>query len=123
MTLVADVLLIAGALSAAFYCFVLSRRLARFTNLESGMGGAVAVLSVQVDEMTKALEDAQKTSKGSADSLEDLIQRAESAASRLELILASMHDLPHQDQSPHSGNHRTIRRSRRNGVSTGAELQ
>ena len=122
MTLVADVLLIAGALSAAFYCFILSRRLARFTNLESGMGGAVAVLSVQVDEMTKALEVARETSQGSADSLENLIERAESAATRLELNLASMHDLPNGDRAQAPLQARTVRRKRRNGESHSGEF-
>ncbi len=56
------------------------------------MGGAVAVLSVQVDEMTKALETAQKTAGDSSGQLRELTERAESAASRIELVLASMHD-------------------------------
>lgn len=114
MTLIADVLLVAAALAATLYCYVLSRRLTRFTNLENGVGGAVAVLSVQVDEMTKALGTAQKTARGSADSLEKLTERAETAASRIELILASMHDLPDEAPAPQSETaSRRVRRSRR----------
>lgn len=115
MNLIADMLLIAGALGAAFYCYILSRRLTRFTNLENGMGGAVAVLSVQVDEMTKALAEAQKTAKGSAASLEGLTERAEAAAARIELVLASMHDLeePETRQSPARNARGSVRRSRR----------
>ncbi len=115
MGLIADIFLIAGALGAAFYCFVLSRRLNRFTNLEQGMGGAVAVLSVQVDEMTKALENAQKTSKNSADSLQQMTERAEAAAARIELVLASMHDLEEPDKRDDSpkGARGAVRRSRR----------
>ena len=60
MEMIADILLISGALGAGLYCVVLSRRLSRFTNLEKGVGGAIAVLSSQVDDMTKALEEAQK---------------------------------------------------------------
>ncbi|HBT01357.1 MAG TPA: hypothetical protein DEB47_16175, partial [Citreicella sp.] len=55
MDLIADILLAAGALGAGFYCFVLSRRLTRFTDLEQGVGGAVAVLSAQVDDLTRTL--------------------------------------------------------------------
>ena len=55
MDLIADIFLMAGALGAGFYCMVLSSRLRRFTDLEKGMGGAVAVLSVQVDDLQKAL--------------------------------------------------------------------
>ena len=48
MTLIADILLVAGALGAGLYCHVLAGRLRRFTDLEKGVGGAVAVLSAQI---------------------------------------------------------------------------
>ena len=94
MTLIADILLIAGALGAAFYCFVLSRRLSRFTSLEDGVGGAIAGLSRQVAEMTEALDRAHGEARTSAGSLEDSTRRAEDAARKLELMLAALHDLP-----------------------------
>lgn len=94
MELVADILLMAGALGAGLYCFVLSRRLTRFTDLENGVGAAVAVLSAQVTDLQSVLESAQKTASHSTDSLDDLTRRAEDAAKRLELMVASMHDLP-----------------------------
>ncbi|WP_208348144.1 hypothetical protein [Pseudaestuariivita rosea] len=99
MSLIADILLVAGALAAAFYCMILSRRLRRFTDLEKGVGGAVAVLSAQVDDMTKTLQHAQKTAQYSAGSLTELTERAETAAKRLELLVASMHDLPEAQAS------------------------
>ena len=91
---VADLLLASGALGACVYCAVLSRKLTRFTDLERGMGGAIAVLSVQVDDMTKALSKAQVTASGSSADLNAVISRAEEAARHLEILLASMHDLP-----------------------------
>lgn len=94
MELIADILLIAGALGASLYCVVLSRRLNRFTNLEKGVGGAIAVLSSQVDDMTKALENAHKETTISANSLSEMTGKAEGVAQRLELLVASMHDLP-----------------------------
>ncbi len=94
MTLIANILLVAAALGATFYCMVLSRRLSKFNDLEKGVGGAVAVMSAQVDDMTKTLERAQTAATVSAASLENLTERAESAAKRLELLVASMHDLP-----------------------------
>lgn len=94
MTLIADMLLIAGALGAGFYCYVLSRRLRRFTDLEKGVGGAVAVLSVQVDELATSLKSAQSAASGSVATLTDVSDRAEAAARRLELLVASLHDLP-----------------------------
>lgn len=93
MELIADILLVAGALGAGFYCHVLARRLNRFNDLENGVGGAVAVLSAQVDDLTRTLRDAQTTASGSMDSLNGLTHRAETVAKRLELLVASMHDL------------------------------
>lgn len=94
MELISDVLMAAGAFGAALYCYVLAGRLKKFTTLESGMGGAIAVLSAQVDDMTRALEKARGAANGSASSLEALTERAESVAGRLELLVAAMHDLP-----------------------------
>ena len=94
MEMIADILLVAGALGAGVYCFVLARRLAKFNDLENGMGGAVAVLSAQVDDLTKTLAAAQTTASSSTDSLVGLTERAEGVAKRLELLVASMHDLP-----------------------------
>jgi len=94
MEMIADILLVAGALGSGFYCFVLARRLNRFNDLEKGVGGAVAVLSAQVDDLNKSLVAARAMSDGSTKSLEGLTSRAETVAQRLELMMASMHDLP-----------------------------
>lgn len=94
MDLIADMLLVAGSFGAAVYCYVLSVRLKRFTTLETGMGGAIAVLSAQVDDMTVALDKARGAANGSAQSLEELTARGEAVAKRLELLVASLHDLP-----------------------------
>ncbi|MGI1662065.1 hypothetical protein ACRDNQ_07480 [Palleronia sp. KMU-117] len=94
MDAIADILLIAGAVGAGVYCFVLARRLRRFTDLERGVGGAIAVLSVQVDDMTKALGAAQTSAATTSGTLDALTARAEEAARRLELLVAALHDLP-----------------------------
>jgi hypothetical protein len=99
MNLISDVLLSLGAFGAAIYCFVLSNRLKKFTTLESGMGSAIAVLSAQVDDMTRALDRARNAATGSAASLQDLTARGEAVAARIDLLLASMHDLP-QPENP-----------------------
>ena len=94
MALISDIFLTSGALAAGFYCFVLSRRLRRFTDLEQGVGGAIAVLSVQVDDLSKALAQAEFASSSSSSSLETQFQKAEAISKRLELLIAAMHDLP-----------------------------
>jgi hypothetical protein len=114
MDMIADILLAAGAFGAAAYCYVLAARLKAFQTLESGMGGAIAVLSAQVDDMTRALEKARGAASGSAESLESLAVRAEAASTRLELTLASMHDLPEARPMTapleHDGRFRVVRR-------------
>jgi hypothetical protein len=100
MELISDILLVAGSFGAAVYCYVLSARLKKFTTLETGMGGAIAVLSAQVDDMTVALEKARGAANGSAESLEALTARGEAVARKLELLLASLHDLPDPKSPP-----------------------
>jgi hypothetical protein len=100
MEIIADILLVAGSFGAAVYCYVLAARLKRFTTLESGMGGAIAVLSAQVDDMTLALEKARGAANGSAESLAALTARGEAVARRLELLVASLHDLPDPKAAP-----------------------
>lgn len=96
MELIADILLVAGAMSAAFYCLILSRRLKRFNSLEQGVGGAVAVLSAQVDDLNKSLTAAQATAASSAKTLTELTARAQGMSKQLELQMASLHDIPTQ---------------------------
>lgn len=100
MDLIADILLTAGAFGAGIYCFILGRRLNRFNDLEKGVGGAVAVLSAQVDDLTKTLSAAQTTAAHSAETLTALTARAEAMSQRLELQMASLHDIPTAEQKP-----------------------
>lgn len=93
MTLIADIFMIAGAFGAAVYCIILSKRLAKLQDLEQGVGGAVSVLSSQVNDLSKTLENARQSADSSNDSLKDLTERAENVSSKIELLLASMHDL------------------------------
>lgn len=97
MAFLSDILLASGAFAAAIYCLVLSRRLKALTKLDSGMGAAIAVLSVQVDELKAALAGARETAQGMSGRLGAQTERAEAAARRLELLIASLHDLPESD--------------------------
>ena len=94
MDLITDILMLSATFGAAIYCLVLAARLRRFTTLEAGMGGAIAVLSAQVDEMTRALEAARGVAGSAERNLQDLTEKAEGMARRLELLMASLHDLP-----------------------------
>ncbi len=120
MSFIADMLMAAGSFGAAVYCYVLSGRLKRFTTLETGMGGAIAVLSAQVDEMTRALEKARGAANGSASSLETMTARGEAVAARLELLVAALHNLPEPEFGPRppveEASDRRIRVLRRRGA-------
>jgi len=113
MEVIVNVLMGAGALGAGIFCFVLSRRLGAFSTLEGGMGGAIAVLSAQVDDMTRALEAARLAAAESSRSLGAVNERAEMAAQRLELLMASLHDLPDPGGKGGDGRRRVIRAGRR----------
>lgn len=111
MTFIADILLVAGALGAGFYCHILSRRLRRFTDLEKGVGGAVATLSTQVDDLAKSVQSAQSAASGSVATLSTVTDRAEKAARHLELLVASLHDLPQQPEPAPPTNPFFVRKS------------
>ncbi|MBB5516599.1 hypothetical protein FHS89_002630 [Rubricella aquisinus] len=92
MTLISDGLLIIGALAASLYCFVLAGRLKRLMALDRGLGASIAGLSRQVDEMHKSLAMTRTAAGESSRDLAKLTSRAEIAAGRLELLLATVHE-------------------------------
>lgn len=95
-----DILVGFSALAAAAYCLVLSRRLRALTRIDGTVGGAVAVLSSQVDGMTRALEEARHASTTSQKSLTEQTERAEAAVRRLELLMASLQSAPQTPDTP-----------------------
>lgn len=101
MTILADIAIGAGALLAAAYCMLLSRRLRAFTRLDGDVGRAIALLSTQVDQLTRALTAAEADSTKREAALRAQVTAAEHAARRLELLMAAhrpatapMPDLP-----------------------------
>ena len=100
MNFIADVLLISGTLAAGIFCIILSKRLSRLNDLEKGVGGAVSVLSVQVDDLKKTMTATQASTEHSNTSLVEITERAEHVARSLELMMASMHDLPTKPRTP-----------------------
>lgn len=94
---IADLLLGSGTIGAAFYCLVLSNRLKKFTDMESGIGQAIKNLSGQTAELTETLNVANTRAGQSTDTLQNITDRAEKVARNLELLVASMHDIPDTD--------------------------
>ncbi|MEP3347213.1 MAG: hypothetical protein ABJN34_06730 [Litoreibacter sp.] len=102
MDFISDIFLGFGAIGAAVYCFVLSRKLSKLKGLDQDLGAAIAILSRQVDDMTKALSSAQTTAGESAQILEDKTITAGEIAGRLELMIAALQDLPDVEQQADS---------------------
>lgn len=98
MNFISDILLGSGAIAAAVYCFILSRKLSKLKGLDQDLGSAIAILSQQVDEMTRVLSSAQETANNSATHLENKTTAATHIAEKLELMLAALQDLSEEDQ-------------------------
>lgn len=92
MDLIADGLLISAACVAALYCHVLARRLRRLGDLDAGLGGAIAALSRQAEELRAAIDGAKGAAAESSRDLTKRTARAEAAAGRLEILISAMHD-------------------------------
>ena len=92
MELIADFLLLAGTTAAAFYCYILARRVRSLTDLDAGLGGAITSLSQQVDGMKVSVDAAKQVTGSTANELVAMTARAEIAAGRLELLLATLHE-------------------------------
>ena len=99
MDLIADILLGGGALLTACYCLVLSRKLGKLRGLDLDLGGAIAILSQQVDEMNQALVSARHSTETSTEELDTKTRAATETADRLELLLTALHDLPDPEAS------------------------
>lgn len=50
---------VAASLPLALYCFILARRLKRLNSLETGLGGAIAVMTSEISRLDKAIRRAR----------------------------------------------------------------
>lgn len=100
LPILSDFLLFTAALGAAAYCMILSRRLAKLNSVDKGLGGAIAVLSAQVDDLTNALEEARSGSEATAERLASLMSEAETMANNIEEMLAVSHDFSPPEKAP-----------------------
>lgn len=73
--------LLAASLGLGTFCLILSRRLRRLNDLETGLGGAIAVMAAEVDRLDRAIRAAraEATAAGEALSAEIAVARKERA--------------------------------------------
>lgn len=93
MQLITDGLLVAGALFAGIYCWVLSRRVLALKNLDSGLGGAITQMTRALEDARRALEEAKTSNREGRQELRELINRADAASGQLRILLAAGRDL------------------------------
>ncbi|MBK4214996.1 hypothetical protein JJJ17_03550 [Paracoccus caeni] len=77
--------LIAASIALAAYCAVLSRRLRRLNNLESGLGGAIAVMCAEIERLEKAIRLARDEATVASNALSREISAARGERARWDL--------------------------------------
>lgn len=74
-----------AAIGLAVFCIVLARRLRRLNDLETGLGGAIAVMAAEVDRLEKAIIAARDEAKAASETLVDQIDRAHDERAKWDL--------------------------------------
>ncbi|UWQ18441.1 hypothetical protein [Jannaschia sp. M317] len=98
--LLSDLLLLSATIGMAIYCRVLSKRLRAFNDLETGIGGTVAALSLQVDQLQSSLQAARSDVDDRTDRMTEGVAAADDRIGRLEMLMAGLEDLEAELQEP-----------------------
>ena len=71
-----QILLLGASGALAGFCILLARRLRKLNNLETGLGGAIAVMSAEVDRLDRALRKARDEASAASETLAEEIAQA-----------------------------------------------
>ncbi len=93
MSLIADGLLVATCLTAAIYCFVLSRRLRRLTSTEDGLGQQLLQFNAALAETRAAVKEMRGSAKSASERLAREIAQSKKVAASLERIVVEAEKL------------------------------
>ena len=95
LTFISDVLLVAATLGMALWCRILCQRLKAFNDIDTGLGGTIAALSLQVDDLKASIASAAASAQGNdrARILSAATDKADDRIGRMEMLLASLEDL------------------------------
>ncbi len=77
--------LIAACLAVSLYCHVLARRLRKLNDLETGLGGAIAVMTAEVARLEAAIAAARDEAAQAGRMLAAEVERARDERLRLRL--------------------------------------
>lgn len=83
MSLIADGILILTCLTTAIYCYVLSRRLARLSNTDEGIGKQIAQLNAGLEETRNAVKEIRATTRAASEKLSQEVAHARKIATQL----------------------------------------
>ncbi|MCV2448578.1 hypothetical protein [Paracoccus sp. DMF] len=73
---VLQIALIAFTIGLSGFCFTLARRLRKLNDLESGLGGAIAVMTSEIGRLEKSILLAKAEATSATQTLADEIERA-----------------------------------------------
>lgn len=93
LSLLSDILLLGATAGIALWCRLLARRLRAFNDLDSGLGGTIAALARQVDDLRSTIVDATRETEDGTARLEAALERADDRIGRMEMLLASLETL------------------------------
>lgn len=71
-----EIMLIAASIGLAGYCAMLGKRLRKLNDLESGLGGAIAVMVAEVDRLERAIRGARDEATSASQTLAEEITTA-----------------------------------------------
>lgn len=78
LSLILQGALVVAGLAVAGFCHVLARRLRKLNDLETGLGGAIAVMAAEIARLEAALAAAQAGATTATDGLAREIEKAKS---------------------------------------------
>lgn len=93
MDLIVDFILLAASVAAAFYCAVLSRRLAKLNDTRDGLGAGIASMSEALRQTQEAIAAARVDEAAASARLAALIEEAQRAESDLASVLDAISEL------------------------------
>ncbi len=78
MSVILPALSLTTALPLTIYCLILSRRLRRLNNLETGLGGAIAVMTSEISRLDQSVRRARAEAEAATGELARVIEASRS---------------------------------------------
>ena len=105
--LFSDLLLLCATAGMAFWCRLLTRRLRAFNDVDNGVGGSIAALTFQVDDLKASIVSSTRIIGERATQLDAASARADDRIGRMEMLLGSLEALEEEAadrlmREPHS---------------------